>query len=59
MIHFFDQVKENNIFASYGEPLICTDNKINDPKILSSQREEPVGELRRATDSYREQDQWT
>jgi hypothetical protein len=30
-----------------------TDNRINDPPIWSSQGEQPLGELRRATDSYR------
>ena len=39
-IHNSDQVKGNNPLASYGEQPTRTDNRINDPPILSSQGEQ-------------------
>ena len=40
MIHRSYQVKANNLYASYDEPLIRIDYNINDPPILSSQGEQ-------------------
>ena len=52
MIHQSYQV-DGKPLASHDEPMTRIDNRTNDPPILSSQGEQPLGELRWATDSDR------